>query len=85
MAKFELLQQRLMLRELDELASGEAHIRIIEEARIAGQLAVDSGFPALVFPVLFEERVAVALRALQSEEASFWESLRRVVQTANNA
>jgi hypothetical protein len=79
-AEFDLLKQRLLLRELNRVASAEAHFHIMQEATIAAELAVCSGYPCLVFPTLFDERVCDALLAFQIQEAAFWESLRAVVR-----
>ena len=76
MAEFELLKQRLLLRELNEVGSWEAHAQIIQEAEKASEIAGRTAFPSFLFPSLFEERVNAAMEAFHDREASYWEAFR---------
>jgi hypothetical protein len=81
--EFEVLWQRLLMRELNKVASSEVHAQIIEEARIAADIAARSGVPNLLFPLLFEERVSETLTAYQRKEDRFWQSFRVMMKIVN--
>src|SRR5215831_19368522 len=67
-----LLKMRLLLQALDEVAASELHPLVIREADIACVMADRTAFPQLVFPCLFAERVAAALRFQAWRERSYW-------------
>lgn len=73
---FELLRWRLLLLRLDALQGSELHSLAIREAQVAAILAGETGFPGLVFPCLFEERVAAALARQAREVNRYWRELR---------
>jgi hypothetical protein len=75
-AEFELLRQRLLLRALDKVGIWEAHVEIMREAKVAGEIASQTGFPSLIFPSLFEERVSAVLQRFHQREDAYWGSLR---------
>jgi hypothetical protein len=74
--QFRILKQRLLLRKLDEVGSGEAHSSIIQEAEAAGRLARGTSCPWLVFPCLFEERARASLERFHERNARYWQHLR---------
>ena len=78
-AEFEVLKQRLLLRELDEVGIWEAHLQIMQEAEVAGEIASQTPFPALVFPSLFEERVGAVLQQFHRRETAYWRAFRPIV------
>ena len=71
-AEFEVLKQRLLLRELAVVGIWEAHAEMMREAEIAGEIASQIEFSALVFPCLFEERVSAVLQRFQQRENAYW-------------
>ena len=75
-AGFEMLKQRLLLRELDEVGIWEAHAQIMQEAEITAKLASQTHFPSLVFPLLFEERIRAVVQGHRNREASYWQAFR---------
>jgi hypothetical protein len=81
MAEFEVIKQRLLLRELDQVNVWEVHAQIIEQAELSGGIAAQTGFPVLLFPALFEERVRAILQAFHYQEANYWEAFRGIVNS----
>jgi len=80
-SEFEMLKQRLLLRELDEVVTQEAHALIIQEAGIAAKMASQTLFPSLVFPALFDERVRAVVRKFEDDENRYWDGLRGIVNS----
>ena len=64
--EFERLKNRLLMEHL-EGATPEANVSLRRAANEAAALAWVTFYPLLVFPVLFEEKTAVALRQAQRQ------------------
>ncbi len=60
--EFERLKAKLLKRELAEAATPELDFPLRRAAADAAALAWDTSVPLLMFPVLFEEKTAVAMR-----------------------
>ena len=69
--EFERLKSRLLARELDEAATPELGPTLQRAASEAAALAWETLVPLLVFPGLFEEKVAVAMRQ-SHRQARIW-------------
>ena len=69
--EFERLKSRLLARELDEAATPELGPPLQRAASEAAALAWETVVPLLVFPGLFEEKVAVAMRQ-SHRQARIW-------------
>jgi hypothetical protein len=76
----EVLKYRLLLRLLDQ-SLPELHALLIREADEAASLAGRTRFPLLVFPCLFEERVAAALERHRLQLRNYWRTLEVVTAT----
>jgi len=72
--EFERLKARLLARELAEAATPELGSPLRQAAAEAAALAWDTLVPTLVFPVLFEEKTAVAMRQ-SNRQARMWGEL----------
>lgn len=72
--EFERLKARLLGRELAEAATPELAIPLRGAAADAAALAWETAFPLLVFPVLFEEKTAAAMRQ-SNRQARIWGDL----------
>jgi len=59
---FERLKKRLLDGQLDELEQPELNTVVRRAANEAAALAWITFYPLLVFPTLFEEKIAAALR-----------------------
>jgi hypothetical protein len=70
-----VLKLRLLLQTLDRVQDSAQHALLIQEARFAGTQAARTPFPELLFPCLFEERVAVALELDQRKQRAYWSRL----------
>ena len=66
--ELERLKNRLLRQTLDELTAPEANGFVRQAANEAAALAWDTRFPLLVFPGLFEEKTATALRQVERQE-----------------
>ena len=73
-ADFERLQAKLLARELAEAATPELNHPLQRAAAEAAALAWDTTIPLLVFPVLFEEKTAAAMRQ-SNRQARIWGNL----------
>ena len=60
--EFERLKSRLLIRQLAEVPTPELIPPLRRAANEAAALAWVTTFPLLVFPVLFEEKTALAMR-----------------------
>ncbi|MEJ0090636.1 MAG: hypothetical protein WDM80_12955 [Limisphaerales bacterium] len=65
--EFERLKNRLLIRQLAEVLTPELILPLRRAANEAAALAWVTQFPLLVFPVLFEEKTAVAVRQLERQ------------------
>ena len=70
-AEFERLKTKLLARELDQAISPDLETPLERAANEAAALAWETVFPLLVFPALFEEKAAVALRQ-SKRQARIW-------------
>ena len=68
----QLLKLRLLLHTLDQVPASESHALLIQEASVAEAKAIDTSFPELVFPCLFQERVVAALELDQRRNRNYW-------------
>jgi hypothetical protein len=68
----DLLKRSLSLRHLDETLQTELHTLVLHEAAAAECLAARTPYPLLLFPCLFEERVAAALERERTETKRYW-------------
>lgn len=59
----ELLRARMLLAWLETVPRTELHLRLFRIADESAALAVQSGFPLLVLPELFAEKVRAVLAA----------------------
>jgi hypothetical protein len=73
-AEFERLHARLLTRELNEAATPELGYPLRRAAAEAAAIAWETALPLLVFPVLFEEKTAVAMRQ-SNRQARIWGEL----------
>jgi hypothetical protein len=73
-AEFERLKAKLLDRELAEAATPELNHPLRQAAADAAALAWDTLVPLLVFPVLFEEKTAAAMRQ-SNRQARIWGEL----------
>ena len=69
--EFERLKSRLLRRELAEAATPELNSPLQRAANDAAALAWETAMPLLVFPVLFEEITAAAMRQ-SSRQSRIW-------------
>jgi hypothetical protein len=67
-----LLKLRMLLQALDQVPDSGQHPLVIREAELASVLAARTAFPELVFPLLFEERVASALAGEERRRKRYW-------------
>ena len=81
----ELLKMQLLLRCLDQTQSAEFHAALIREAEAATCLARRTGFPTLIFPCLFEERVRAALEEQERAATQYWGALDCLSSSAGTA
>ena len=81
-ARFALLKQTQLLRQLDEIPRSELHVDIICAAEEAAVMAWQTPFPFLVFCGLFEERVRAACLRDQHQALNYWQALRPPVLQA---
>ena len=72
--EFERLKAKLLARELAEAATPELGNPLRQAAADAAALAWDTLVPLLVFPVLFEEKTALAMRQ-SNRQARIWGDL----------
>ena len=70
-AEFERLHARLLAREMNEAATPELGPPLRRAASEAAALAWETIVPLLVFPTLFEEKAAVAMRQ-SNRQARIW-------------
>ena len=68
-----LLKMRLMLQALDQVPYSELHVTIMLEAKLACAQAASIGFPMLLFPCLFAERVEQALELEAERRSRYWQ------------
>lgn len=68
----DLLRLRLALRALEDVRRSELHPIVLAEAHMTAALVADTGCPLLLFPCLFEERVAAALEREALETKLYW-------------
>jgi hypothetical protein len=68
----EHLKWRLLLRQLDMIQQSELHVLVLHEAQVAAAMAAKTPYPHLLFPCLFEERVAGALERERCESNHYW-------------
>ncbi len=66
-AEFERLKNQLLIRQLAEVPTPELIPPLRRAANEAAALAWVTQFPLLVFPVLFEEKTAVAVRQAERQ------------------
>ena len=69
--EFDRLKSRLLARELAEAATPELGPPLRRAASEAAALAWETLVPLLVFPALFEEKAAVAMRQ-SNRQARIW-------------
>lgn len=67
-SRFELLRNRLVAERLAELWEVDANSLVRRAANEAEALAWVTPYPALVFPVLFEEKIEAALLRTERQE-----------------
>ena len=72
---FDVLRIRLLLEQLDRVTSADLHTLIIREAETAAALAGMAGFPTLLFPCTFEERIVFALAEEKRRRERYWQGL----------
>ena len=65
--EFERLKNRLLARQLAEAPALELNPPLRRAANEAAALAWATVYPLLVFPVLFEEKIAAALRQAERQ------------------
>ena len=71
---FERLKNRLLAGQLDELERPELNAAVRRAANEAAALAWVTFFPLLVFPALFEEKTAVAVRQAERQARVYADS-----------
>jgi hypothetical protein len=71
-----LLKLRLLLRALDRVPDAGSHALVIREAALSERICANWGFPELLFPALFEERVRLALEEDAHQRQRYWETVR---------
>jgi hypothetical protein len=71
---FEQLKNRLLARQLDELEHPELNMAVRRAANEAAALAWVTVYPLLVFPALFEEKTAAALRHAERQARIYADS-----------
>jgi hypothetical protein len=59
------------------VADQTSHHLIINEANTAARLALASGFPQLVYPCLFRERVLESLSQDRLRNSAYWSGISR--------
>ena len=69
--EFERLKSRLLARQLAEAPTPELNPPLRRAANEAAALAWATLYPLLVFPVLFEEKIAAALRQAERQTRIF--------------
>jgi hypothetical protein len=69
--EFERLKNRLLARQLAEAPTPELNPPLRRAANDAAALAWVTLYPLLVFPVLFEEKIAAALRQAERQARIF--------------
>ncbi len=69
--EFERLKNQLLIRQLAEVPTPELIPPLRRAANEAAALAWVTQFPLLVFPVLFEEKTAVAVRQAERQARIF--------------
>jgi len=72
-SEFERLKDRLLAEQLDG-ATPEVNVPLRRAANEAAALAWVTFYPLLVFPVLFEEKTAAALRQAQRQARIYTDS-----------
>ena len=72
--EFERLKSRLLARHLAAAPKPELNPPLRRAANDAAALAWETLYPLLVFPVLFEEKTAVALRQAQRQARIYADS-----------
>ena len=72
--EFERLKSRLLAQRLAEIPAPELNPPLRRAANEAAALAWAALYPLLVFPVLFEEKTAVALRQAQRQSRIYADS-----------
>ena len=72
--EFERLKKQLLTLQLAELDKPELNTPLRRAANEAAALAWVTLYPLLVFPVLFEEKTAVALRQAQRQARIYADS-----------
>jgi len=78
--EFERLKARLLAEELRE-AEAELNAPLRRAANEAAAIAWATVFPLLVFPALFEEKIAAAVRQAE-RQARIYKNSRELVVTA---
>lgn len=78
----EALKERLLRVELNRAEDAELWTRLRRAANEAASLAWASNFPLLVFPVLFEEKAALARRQHQRQRSIRERSFRALRRAA---
>jgi hypothetical protein len=69
--EFERLKTRLLARELAQAPAPELNTPVRRAANEAAALAWVTLYPLLVFPALFEEKIATALRQAERQARIF--------------
>ncbi|HEY5297562.1 MAG TPA: hypothetical protein VIK59_06535 [Verrucomicrobiae bacterium] len=69
--EFEQLKNKLLAGQLAEIPAPELNAALQRAANEAAALAWTTIFPLLAFPLLFEEKTAVALRQAQRQSRIF--------------
>ena len=67
-----VVKWRLLLRTLEQVPDSERHALLIQAADTAAAQAATTPYPGLVFPCLFEERVAEALELDERRKRFYW-------------
>jgi hypothetical protein len=75
--EFERLKNRLLAQQLAEISTPELNTPLRHAANEAAALAWAVLYPLLVFPVLFEEKTAIAVRHAERQA--------RILRTAANS
>ncbi len=78
--EFELLKTRLLVEQLRE-AEAELNAPLRRAANEAAAIAWATLFPLLVFPALFEEKIAAAVRQTE-QQARIYKNSRELVVIA---
>ncbi len=76
--EFERLKDRLLADQLQQATDVELNVPLRRAANEAAALAWVTQFPLLVFPVLFEEKTAAALRQAE-RQARIYASSRELI------